>query len=200
MKLKLGPSDAFEDDCRKVEALREQLPPTVKLRLDPNGSWPIAELPSMLARLSQLSPDLVEEPVSADVLVGLPSSPVELGLDESMRAPGVLERMAPHLERLRIRAVIIKPALLGFLNALTIAERARNLGLDVIVTHLFDGPVGHATAVCLAQAVGSASRAQGLAPHPGLLLCPELRILGLGGGMLNSVEQPGLPLSTVSRC
>lgn len=200
MKLKLGPVESFEQDCANLEALHEQLPPSVKIRLDPNGSWPMSEVPRLLEQLSRYAPELVEEPVPGTKLLELESSPVSLAVDESLRDSGLLDRIAPHQARLDIRAVVLKPALLGLLKALELAEHAKRLGLDVIVTHLFDGPVGHAAAVALAQAVGSSARAHGLAPHPGLLLCPERRIVGLGAGLLTLDDQPGLPLLEVPHC
>jgi L-alanine-DL-glutamate epimerase-like enolase superfamily enzyme len=199
-KVKLGSVENFDSDLVRLVALRELLDSSAKLRLDPNQSWPKSELPYLLGRLRAISPELVEEPVAATDLLELDASPVPLAVDESLRTEGMLETLAPHVRRLEIRAVIIKPALLGLLRSFDLAERARSLGLDVIVTHLFDGPVGHATAASLALAIGSQTRAQGLAPHPGLLLCPERRILGLGAGKLSLVDQPGLPLSGVVRC
>ncbi len=198
LKLKLGPIESFESDAKTLEALHEQLPPTVKIRLDPNGSWPLSALPRLLERLSRFSPELIEEPAEGSKLLALDTSPVPLALDESLRTAGLLDQLAPHLTRLDIRAVVVKPALLGLLTALDLAVKAKSLGLDVIVTHLFDGPVGHATAVSLAQAVGTTTRAHGLAPHPGLLLCPERRIMGLGHGQLSLGDKAGLPLSEVT--
>jgi L-Ala-D/L-Glu epimerase len=199
-KVKLGSVENFGHDLGRLEALRELLGPTANLRLDPNRSWPTTELPRLLGQLTAFSPEFVEDPVAATDLLELDRSPVPLAIDESLRTEGLLDILAPHLGRLDIRAVVIKPALLGLLCSLELAERARSLGLDVIVTHLFDGPVGHATAASLALAIGTETRAQGLAPHPGLLLSPEQRILGLGSGKLALVDQPGLPLSGVVRC
>jgi len=197
LKLKLGPVANFEQDCAKLEAIRTQLPSTVKIRLDPNASWAVEMVPHLLDRLSQYSPELVEEPVRGEDLPQLGRSPVPIAVDESLRQAGLLDRLAPHIEQLNIRSVVIKPALIGLVKSIELAKAAKRLGLDVIVTHLFDGPIGHATAVVLAQAVGSRARAHGLAPHPGLLLCPERRIVGLGAGQLSIAAQPGLPLVEV---
>lgn len=200
LKIKLGGLDEFEAAALNLDALRQRIDPRIKLRLDPNQGWPMAELPRMLDRLTRWDPELVEEPVAAAALLELRESPVPLALDESLREPGILDRLAPDLGRLKIRAVVLKPALLGLLRALELAEHARELGLQVIVTHLFDGPVGHASAASLAIAIGSREYAHGLAPHPGLLLCPERRVLGLGAGHLRLVDQPGLPLVSIETC
>ncbi len=60
---------------------------------------------------------------------------------------------------------MIKPAVHGLLGAHALAGRARAAGKGVIVTHLFDGPVGTAAACELALALGETRYAAGLAPH-----------------------------------
>jgi o-succinylbenzoate synthase len=198
LKVKLGPLEDFDRQFDTLVALRQGLDSTMRLRLDPNQSWPAQTLARLLARLQSLSPELVEDPVVGSELLSCEASPIPLALDESLLADGLLAQLAPHIARLNIRAVVIKPALHGLLRSVDLAEQAEHLGLDVIITHLFDGPIGHATAVSLALALGTPSRAHGLAPHPGLLLSPHRRVLGLGGGQLRLVPQPGLPVIEVA--
>lgn len=199
-KIKLDPSEAFDQTFACLRALREKYGAELSLRLDPNGSFPAENLQVLLEALRPFEPELVEEPAPWKVLQTLRESPVPLALDESLIEPDALTSLVERREPLRLCAVVVKPALLGLLRALELTEQARRLGLDVIVTHLFDGPVGHATALSLAQAVGSPHRAQGLAPHPGLLMVPNRRIAGLGHGQAWHEDSPGLPLLEVKAC
>jgi o-succinylbenzoate synthase len=200
LKLKLEPGEAFAQGLSCLRALREAFGPNLVLRLDPNGSFPPENLHTMLEDLSPFEPELVEEPATWRSLLTLTESPVPLALDESLVDPEALTELSARRHQLYLRAVILKPALLGLLRALELAEQAHRLGLDVIVTHLFDGPVGHATALSLAQAVGSPSRAHGLAPQPGLFMNSSRRIAGLRHGQVSLENGPGLPLLEVKPC
>ncbi|HEY5956085.1 MAG TPA: enolase C-terminal domain-like protein, partial [Polyangiaceae bacterium] len=200
LKIKLGFRDDFDRELASLLVLREHVGPAVKLRLDPNQNWLPNDVARNLQQLTSIDPELVEEPVTADTLAQLESSPVSLAIDESLRSADVLDEFTPHMDRLRLRAVVIKPALLGLVRALDIAKHAKGLGLDVIVTHLFDGPIGHATASSLALAVGTSKYAQGLAPHPGLSLAPERRVSGVCAGYLRLGDVAGLPLHRVPEC
>lgn len=197
LKFKLGPATDFERELGWVQALRMSLDASIRLRLDPNQAWTARQLPRMLSQLVALAPEFVEEPAAFADLLQLGHSPVPLAIDESLRDDLTLEILAEHRGRLNLSALVIKPALLGLMRAITFAEYGRSLGLDIVVTHLFDGPIGLATAGSLALALGSRQTAQGLAPHVGLRLSPTRRVLGITAGKLELVQQPGLPLSTV---
>jgi L-alanine-DL-glutamate epimerase-like enolase superfamily enzyme len=63
---------------------------------------------------------------------------------------------------------VLKPAHLGLSRCLVLAETAATRGLGLIVTHSFDGDIGHAAACALAAALPAKPWPCGLAPHPGL--------------------------------
>jgi L-alanine-DL-glutamate epimerase-like enolase superfamily enzyme len=197
LKLKLGPDTAA---APLLSALRSRYGQALQLRLDLNGSCPAAELPSRLETFRPFDPELVEEPVPFRQLLELDTSPVPLALDESLVEPAALSAILERREALRLRAIVLKPALHGLMRAIELSNLARRHNVEVVVTHLFDGPVGHATAASLALAVGSRQLAHGLAPHPGLLLDATLRIAGLGQGRLRDLSGPGLPLNKVHPC
>jgi L-alanine-DL-glutamate epimerase-like enolase superfamily enzyme len=199
-KLKIGKDAELVSGFAAIRALRERFGKEIELRIDPNGAWPEDKVAELLAQLTEFEPELVEEPCPFASLLKLTESPVPLALDESLIDPAALSSVIPHCERLKLRAVVVKPALLGLFRALELCLAAEEVGLDVIVTHLFDGPVGHASAMSLALAMGSPERAHGLAPHPGLLLSPNRRIRGLGQGLLLHDAAPGLPLIEVKPC
>lgn len=200
LKIKLGVGRSIEHELEDLRTLRQRLGFSTQLRLDPNQSCAEPKLLELLERMEELAPEFVEEPAQLEQLVALDSSPVPLAIDESLRDEAALEKLSPHLDRLKISAVVLKPALVGLFASIEHAKHAQSLGLDVVITHLFDGPTGHAIASSLALALGSPTRAHGLAPHPGLLLSPERRVTGLGGGYLRLVTQPGLPLSECTQC
>jgi o-succinylbenzoate synthase len=187
LKLKVG----YEGDVELARALRVHLPEGVLLRFDANRAWSEQEAPERLAGLAALVPELVEEP--SEALEALQSPPVPLALDESLQTPGPLERLRPALRRLRVEAVVLKPtALGGLVRCIELATRAQSLGLGVIVSHLFDGPVALGSAAALALAVASPERASGLDRHPGLAIWPAVSIPIVGDTHILPDEHPGL--------
>ncbi len=197
LKLKIG----FDGDLALARALRAHVGDRVQLRFDVNRAWPEGEATERLLGLAGVSPELVEEPTTP--LRALGTSPVPLALDESLQSPGVLERLRPSLRDLRVEAVVLKPAALGGLvHSVELAARAQSLGLGVVVSHLFDGPVALASAAALALAVASPERASGLDRHPGLAAWPAVRIPIVGDTHVVPDEHTGLgvePLSGAGR-
>lgn len=178
---------------RKIDARTnlEALAGLGTLRLDANRSLPPATFLELTPALLKLGPELVEEPIDGDIHEAL-GSRLPLGADESLAARTnsealvALERLAPSL-----CAVILKPARDGLLGALRLGRRARALGLQPIVTHMWDAPTGHLAALHLALALGdSTSLAQGLAPQP--TLGDERYSALMKRGCLLPAQQPGL--------
>ncbi|HVU05797.1 MAG TPA: enolase C-terminal domain-like protein [Polyangiaceae bacterium] len=168
------------------------------LRLDANGAFSAGATPRVLSELAAFRPELVEEPAPLDVVRELPSSPVPLALDESLSTPGALASIAPRLAALRFRAVVLKPTTLGGISGcLELADEATALGLDVTVSHTFDGPVALAAARHLALAIASRTRASGLDVHAGLAAWPERVLPPLSDGSLVPEDRPGLGLSVL---
>ncbi len=152
-KLKLGRD--FERELASVAALRERFGAGVALRLDANQAWSPAEAGAHLAALARFEPELVEEPTND--LDALGGSPVPLARDESLQPPGA------RVDGPGVAAVVIKPMCVGGITrSLELAAAARALGLGVVLSHLFDGPIALAAAAALALAVASPVRAQGL--------------------------------------
>jgi L-alanine-DL-glutamate epimerase-like enolase superfamily enzyme len=164
-----------------------------KLRLDANGSFGADRVLEVLDALRGLEPELVEEPTHSAALVQLPRGPVPLGLDESLQDPEVWGRVAPCIGRLGVVAVVLKPTTLGgFSQCLALGTRARELGLDVTISHTFDGPIALAAAAHLAIAIASRSRASGLDRHAGLAAWPETSLPMVGQTTLKPVDLAGL--------
>ena len=120
----------------------------------------------------------MEEP--SDPLV---ESPVPLARDESL-----LDE-----PRADVAVWVLKPMALGGLTrCLELAARARESDIDVIVSHLLDGPVALSAAAALSLAVGAPNRAAGLYPPPGLGAWPERPLPAFTQANLIRRDTPGL--------
>ncbi len=167
LKLKLTSAKAPLAEAQELAPLVKER--GARLRLDANQSLSKANLTKLSSELSALPLDLFEEPAAAEtweawVKGGEPAAP--LALDESLfQAPASLKRL---LDARRAAAVVLKPTCLGLARCLDLAEQARRAGVEITVSHCFEGPVGY-TAVCaVALAVASRELPSGLAPHAGL--------------------------------
>ncbi len=155
-------------------SLAEPAPRSYALRIDLNGR-------DQLEEALALAPELIEEPQH------IVPSPIPLALDESLADPGGFERALQLIERGLIGALVLKPMLLGgFARCLELAKLAR---VEVIVTHMMDGPVGHAAAAHLAFALPRGRFAHGLGAHEKLALAD---LPHLCGGELHAPEHPGV--------
>lgn len=172
LKWKIGGLD-FAADRALLQTLRASLPTDVALRVDANGAYSVTAANEHLAALSDLRLEYVEQPVAAGAwdTQALHSAGVPLAADESLLLPN---------ERARLWATkqavvwVIKPALHGLRGARDLALQAQTQGIDVVITHLFDGPVALAAARELAHSLQSPPRACGLACHAALAVWPAL--------------------------
>ena len=163
-------SDAQEDALlAAVRAAAEAAAPgRVRLRLDANGALVAASLPARLVALARHGVELVEEPVAGRALLEMPPLPLPWAADESLADPGLCEALLRLPPPRRPAALVLKPAELGLLRCLSLADTAAAQGLGLVVTHSLDGEIGLAAARALAAALPAAPWPCGLAPHPGL--------------------------------
>jgi len=183
-KVKIGRGD-FEAELGALAAMRRGL------RLDVNRAWRRDQAGARLARLVPLEPEWVEEPVAAADLLVLGPQPVPIALDESLLDQP--EESQAALDAGLVRAVVLKPALLGGSAAcLAWAERARRAGAVPIASHLMDGPVALAATIELALAMARpGDPAPGLGAHDGLAAFPPALVPQLAADRLIS-HRPGL--------
>ncbi len=190
IKLKIGRPKAFAAECELIASIRERFGPTLAIRLDANGAWNPDEAMHRLGALAQFRPEFVEQPVAPDRLVQLVGAPVPLAADESLHAT-----MCDPLEVFRSGAcqvAVLKPTVLGgAMRCRALANDARALGLEAIVSHTFEGPVALAACAELAFALPG-TRAAGLAPHGGLAAWPIARLPQLRGDHLTATDRVGL--------
>jgi L-alanine-DL-glutamate epimerase-like enolase superfamily enzyme len=145
LKLKLGRGD----DLERVRAAREGAP-DARFIVDANEGWNLAQLDAIAPALAELGVELIEQPVPAadDAALCDHEGPIPLCADESFRGD------ASHLDALteRYAAVNVKLDKAGGLRpALRCVERARALGLRVMVGSMVSTSLAVAPAVLLAQ-------------------------------------------------
>jgi len=166
VKIKVGGPDGVTRDLPRLAAVRARLGDAVGLRLDANQTLPGAALRETLEAYAAFGPELLEEPSLPDALALLGASPIPLALDESLMRDDWRDRLAAAARAGFLAAVVLKPMTLGgFDRCLSVAEAAHSAGLAVIVTHVFDGPIGSAAAACLALAVRGPLMPCGLDAH-----------------------------------
>lgn len=162
LKLKVGVFPP-ETELARLRDLAGRLPAGVSLRLDANRAWSGAEADAFLGRLAGLPVESVEDPLADSGMEGLArlqaGAPFPLAADESLSALGA-DALLAHRP---VRRIVLKPMVLGGLRpALTLAHRAREAGMECVVTTTVDSAVGVRAALHLAAAVAN-GLAHGLA-------------------------------------
>jgi o-succinylbenzoate synthase len=155
LKIKLGVMPPEQEHAALI-GLAETLPSQIRLRLDANRAWDEDTARQMIAALSGLPIDGLEEPLQRaepHALGRLQNlAPWPIALDESLShdaLPGLLE--APPVRRLVLKPMVIG----GPLTVLDVAARARDAGLEVVITTTLDAAVGTAAALHTAAALAS---------------------------------------------
>ncbi len=155
IKAKLGADERFDADLEVLRAVRDAVGLSIAIRLDANGLWSLPAARRNLDRLTELEPEYVEEPVSGADLVKLVGAAVPLAADESLQDPEVAARL---LDSDAVSVIVLKPSPLGGLDrCMELAGRAASSGKRSVVTHSFEGPVGHGAACELALAIAGAN-------------------------------------------
>ena len=166
VKIKIGGPEGLTRDPPRLAAVRARVGGAVAMRLDANQTLSAERLVEALDAYAAFGPELLEEPALPEALSALRASPIPLALDESLMNEGWQARLEAARATGGLRAVVLKPMTLGgFERCLSIAEAAHAAGLAVIVTHVFDGPIGSAAAACLALAVRGETLPCGLDAH-----------------------------------
>jgi len=157
-KFKIGRPGARQRELVAVQGLRASLGAQARLRLDANQAWHAAQAREYLPSFAASDLEFIEEPCPQHELTRLDGLGLPLALDESL-ATGARPRPGQ-------RAVILKPTLLGGVTAcVELAEAARAVGAEVILSHAFEGPLGLGLSAALALSIGSERLAHGLDPE-----------------------------------
>ncbi|ACY18196.1 o-succinylbenzoate synthase [Haliangium ochraceum] len=201
-KFKIGRDREREDAA--LDAVRARFGDSIALRLDANRSFTPEQCRSRLQQLTAFAPEYVEEPLQREHATpeNLCDAPVPVALDESLQEARLRDALCTSSA---VTALVLKPMLLGgLLAALDVVARARAIaladmhggrarGIDVVVSHLFDGPIALGACAHLALALG-ASRPCGLDHHAGLAAWPPYRIDYLHAASIEVTQRSGLGL------
>jgi L-alanine-DL-glutamate epimerase-like enolase superfamily enzyme len=194
LKLRIG-IGSFEDDLRRLRALRERFGDVVRLSVDANGTWSASEAPARLETLARIGLDYVEQPLAFDAWEETAAlsrvSPIPIMLDEALGSMAAIRRLA---ETRAAPLAHLKLAKLGGLDRMAEAAsllKASDIG--IMVGQMNEGAVSTAAVAQIAVALDAPYRelygADGLtgeAASPaltyrdGLLHLPPGPGLGLG--------------------
>lgn len=159
---------SFAEDLARVEAVRDALGPTGRVRVDVNGRWTVDEAVPRLRALARFGLEYAEQPCAtveelADLRRRLARGGVDVPVaaDESIRRSGDPERVVA-LEAADVAVLKVQP-LGGVRACLRLAER---LGLPVVVSSALETSVGIAAGVALAAALPELPFACGLNTVP----------------------------------
>jgi L-alanine-DL-glutamate epimerase-like enolase superfamily enzyme len=144
LKLKLG----GDGDQERLEAVREAAP-QARLIVDANEAWQPHEIESLLAAAAAVGVELVEQPLPAgnDDLLAHIERPVPICADESVHDRASLQRLVGRYDAVNIK--LDKTG--GLTEALLVVERARALGLKIMVGSMVATSLAMAPALLLAQ-------------------------------------------------
>jgi O-succinylbenzoate synthase len=170
------PRTPLADDLARVEAVRDALGPSGRLRVDANGAWSVDEAVTAIGELDRAAGGLeyVEQPCASveDLAAVRRKVEVPIAADESIRRADDPYRVRD-LAAADIAVLKVQP-LGGVRACLRIAE---DIGLPVVVSSALETSLGLAAGVALAAALPSLDHACGLATRALLtadVAAPEL--------------------------
>lgn len=154
-KVKVGDPD----DEERVEAVREALGPSGKLRIDVNGAWAVEDAAAKLGVLGRYDLEYAEQPVAGleEMRELRARVDVPLAVDESLRTaldPGQLD-----LTGIADVAVLKVAPLGGIGRTLRLAER---VGIPVVISSALESSVGMAAGLACAARLPALDYACGL--------------------------------------
>jgi o-succinylbenzoate synthase len=195
VKVKVGTPGRIEHELESLGVLRSTFGRDITLRLDANRSLPATSVYDYLEVFARFRPELIEEPCDLETLLRLERSPVPIALDESLQDQAVLDVLPSLFERGIVKALVLKPTLVGGIRrCLELAALAERHQRPVMVSHCYEGPLGHAGCCVAALATSGRSLAAGLDRHSVLEAWPPADHFAWLGPEIVPTEQPGLPI------
>jgi o-succinylbenzoate synthase len=191
LKLKVGGGSASLDGAR-LQAVRDAVGPSTRLRVDANAAWTETEARLRLPALAAMGLEYIEQPVAADDISGLRRlrSLLPVAADEALGLQGAATALLDGDAGPAADIFILKlPVLGGVLPALRLARRAQARGTGAVVTSGLDGAVARAAGAHLALVLDG-GWAHGLAT--GSLLLEDPGAHRVEKGALQLGDAPGL--------
>jgi len=194
VKLKVGVARTQSAELGRIAAVRAALAPDIRLRLDANAAWNVAEAIAIICAAERYDLEFVEQPVAASDLAGMArvraSVRTPIAADESVGGPEQARRV---VAAGAADVLIVKPMMAGGLRrGRAIIALAAAAGLQTLVTSTIDSGVGVAAALHLAATLPMPSLACGLAT--GALLAADLipQPIIVRNGAIQLPDEPGL--------
>lgn len=151
-KLKIG-GHSIDTAIELAELVREKIGDQCLLRLDANRSFDIKQSYYIMDALAGLNIDYFEEPAAnfeqVRMLMRVSGLPVPIALDESLLEIDPMDLLSYPL----IKAVVIKPTLLGLDRAVQFARVAGSRGIQAVFSSSFESGVGISMIANLAAAI-----------------------------------------------
>jgi L-alanine-DL-glutamate epimerase-like enolase superfamily enzyme len=181
LKLKLGGAG----DAERLRAVRAAVP-SARLIADANEAWQPHETESLLAEAAAAGVELVEQPLPAghDELLQRIARPIPVCADESVHDRASLDALPQRYDAVNIK--LDKTG--GLTEALLVAERARVLGLKIMVGSMVATSLATAPALLVAQGADfvdldgplllARDREPGLTYECGMVFPPEPELWG----------------------
>ena len=154
-KVKVG----TESDEPRVEAVRDALGPSGRIRIDANGAWGVDEAERIIKTLAAFDLEYVEQPVKSleEMAVLRQRIDVPLAVDEPARSvEGAIQ--AAEMEAADVLIIKVQP-IGGVRRGLEAAERS---GLPAVVSSAVETSIGLAAGLALAAALPELPYACGL--------------------------------------
>jgi O-succinylbenzoate synthase len=156
------PGSSSADDLARVEAVRDALGSSGRIRVDANGAWTVDEAVAAIGELDRAAGGLeyVEQPCASveDLAVVRRRVAVPIAADESIRRAADPYRVRD-LAAADVAVLKVQP--LGGVRACL--RIAADIGMPVVVSSALETSVGLAAGVALAAALPSLDHACGLA-------------------------------------
>ena len=181
-KIKLG----TEKDVEIIQALRKHTSATI--RIDANAAWTLDEALNKISVFKNLGVEFIEQPLAKDDWEGMKilyqKSPLPLIADESCVMENDVEKCVHHFHGINIKLTKCS----GLTPALRMIQKARQLGLKVMVGSMNESSIGSAAIAHLMPQIDYVDA-------DGPLLLEEEVATGLDykeDGGIETLEAPGL--------
>lgn len=190
LKLRVGVA-GFDEDLRRLAALRDRFGDRIKLAVDANGAWSVDEAPERLAALARHGVAYAEQPIPAgdwDAIARLgEASPVPVMLDESVAGDEAINRVIAFGGRIWAHLKLVKMGGIG--PTVAAARRLSAAGVPFMIGQMNEG--AGATAATLQVAIATRPRFAELYGADGLTNDPVAGLTYADGSVAHS-GGPGL--------
>jgi L-alanine-DL-glutamate epimerase-like enolase superfamily enzyme len=157
LKVRVG-IDAFEEDVRRIAALRDRFGAGVEIAADANGTWSPDTALERLKALARFDLAYFEQPIAAgdwELLSELAhKSPIPIMLDESIAAASDVDRVCSFGGRVFAHLKIVK--LGGIAATVAAARRLAAAGVPFMIGQMNEGAICTAAALHVAAATAPA--------------------------------------------